>query len=186
MGGIGAEVVDRHFAGDDAVGAEHRRHRKEREGDGGEHDEPPSALGADVAKQLDPAHVRLLRSASASTGGIALDAAVAEDDRSIDDRRDVALVGDDHDRRAGEREFGEERQDRLGRSRVEIARRLVGDKKRRVVRQGARDRGTLLLAARESGRKLVGLIGDADAAEELERRGRGAFPRRCRRDPSAG
>ena len=52
--------------------------------------------------------------------------------------------------------------------RIEGAGRLVREKKGRLVREGARNRDPLVLAARELRGKDVGLLGDADLLEQLE------------------
>ena len=57
---------------------------------------------------------------------------------------------------------------------VEVARRLVGDEQRRIVRERARDRDALLLAARRSRRQLVGLVGHPDFVEQRHRARRSA------------
>ena len=63
----------------------------------------------------------------------------------------------------------EDLQQRLGIARVEIAGRLVGQEQWRRVGQRPRYRHPLLLAARQRGRKLVGLIGHAQPLEQAQR-----------------
>jgi hypothetical protein len=100
--------------------------------------------------------------------GVIDEAAVGEGDDAVGDPAELALVGDEHDGLAVARERAEEVEHRAGGARVEVAGGLVGDDDRRVVGERAGDRGALLLAARERRRQLVGLIGDADAVEQLE------------------
>ena len=54
-------------------------------------------------------------------------------------------------------------------ARIEIAGRLVGENHRRLVRERARDRDALLLAAGERRRQLVRLRRDAERVEQLQR-----------------
>ena len=53
------------------------------------------------------------------------------------------------------------------RVRVELAGRLVGEEEARVVRQRARDRDALLLAAGQLVRAVVGALAEADEVEQL-------------------
>src|ERR1039457_1623844 len=86
------------------------------------------------------------------------DEAVADGDDAVGNLSHRPFVGDENDRQAA---FAIERPDRpknlLGRLRVEVARRLVGEQDRRVVDQGAGHRHALLLAAGE----LVGMVARA-------------------------
>src|ERR1035441_6012428 len=86
------------------------------------------------------------------------DEAVADGDDAVGNLSHRPFVGDENDRQAA---FAIERPDRpqnlLGRLRVEVARRLVGEQDRRVVDQGAGHRHALLLAAG----KLVGMVARA-------------------------
>ena len=71
-----------------------------------------------------------------------------------DDRRAMALG-----------EAGEQLDHVGARLRVEIAGRLVGQDHARLVRQRARDRHPLLLAAREMHRQVTGARGEPDLLE---------------------
>ena len=83
-------------------------------------------------------------------------------------------------------EAGKQLEDRVRRARIEVAGRLVREQHRRVVGERAGDGGALLLPARQGRGQLVGLVGDADAVEQLERPRRGVRARgRSRRSPSA-
>ena len=57
---------------------------------------------------------------------------------------------------------------------VEVAGRLVADQQRRIGGERAGDRDALLLAARELGRKVVGLVGEARRARGCAARSRAA------------
>ena len=57
-------------------------------------------------------------------------------------------------------------------ARVEVARGLVGEQDARAVREGARDRDALLLAAGELGREVIDAIAEADARRAARARGR--------------
>ena len=61
----------------------------------------------------------------------------------------------------------QEVQDLTGRAAVEIAGRLVRQQQRRLGDQGPGDRDALLLAAGQLGRIAVGLLGEADAGEQV-------------------
>jgi len=74
-----------------------------------------------------------------------------------------------HDRLSLGGKRREQLEQRVRRSRVQIARRLIGEEKSRRVRESTRDGDTLLLAAGQLGRKFVCLIGDAEPMEQLER-----------------
>src|SRR5579872_4316526 len=63
------------------------------------------------------------------------------------------IMGRDYDRGAGLVELDEQPQQALGQLRVHIAGRLVGEQQLRPRDDGARDRGTLLLAARQHRRQ---------------------------------
>ena len=71
-------------------------------------------------------------------------------------RGDVGLVRDHDDRLARAREVFEHAHDFFRRRRVEVTRRLVGEKDRRVVDQRARDGDALALSARELVRPVIG------------------------------
>ena len=60
-------------------------------------------------------------------------------------------------------QVAEQLQDGVGGVGVEVARRLVGQHQRRIVGQRAGDGRALLLAARERGGELGGLVPDAHA-----------------------
>ena len=65
----------------------------------------------------------------------------------------------------------------IGRARVEVAGRLVGEEERRLGDQRARDRDALLLAAGELARLVVETIAEADALERRD--GQRAACRAC-------
>ncbi len=66
-------------------------------------------------------------------------------------------------------EFAEEGHDVPAGARVQVAGRLVAEQDRRLVDQRPRDGDALLLAAGELVRPVVRAVGQADAAEQLER-----------------
>ena len=71
-------------------------------------------------------------------------------------RRDLAVVRDQHERRAVRRvELEQELDDACAGRGVEVAGRLVGEQHRRARHEGARDRDALLLAARELARVVA-------------------------------
>ena len=90
------------------------------------------------------------------------DAAVAQRDRFVGQRRQLGIVRDEHERAAALAVDGHEQIDHLpAGGAVEIAGRLVGEQDRRIVRERARDRDALLLAARELRRIVMAAIGRA-------------------------
>ena len=110
------------------------------------------------------------------------DLAVGHEDDAVGGLAGEAhLVGDDDHRHAV---FGEPHHDvehlgdHLG---VERARRLVEQHHLRVHRERPGDGDALLLTARELGRHLVGLVGDADPVEQLHRRASRPRPSSCLR-----
>jgi len=85
--------------------------------------------------------------------------------------RDVAIVRDQHERRAGRSvEVEQELHHARAGRRVEIAGRLVGKEHRRLGHEGARYRHALLLAARELARVMPEAILEADLAKHFPRR----------------
>ena len=89
------------------------------------------------------------------------------------DEAQGARVVRHHDDRLAEvvLELAQQREDRLGVARVEIAGRLVGDDQIGIGDDGARDGDALLLAARERARVVVEPLVEADDAQ----RGLGAL-----------
>src|SRR6266511_3657067 len=96
---------------------------------------------------------------------VALDDAVAQVDLAAGVRRDVMLVGDQHDRLAGPEQLLEQSHDLFAGGRVEVAGRLVGEQDRRLVHEGAGDRDALALAARQLVRLVVHAVAQAHAFE---------------------
>ena len=99
---------------------------------------------------------------------------------------DLLVVRRHQHRRAELVDLDQQLDDPPARDRVEVPRGLIGDEDRRVVDERSRDRGPLLLAARELGRQVVGVILEADEAEQLwdtlaNRRRAGHRSRRARR-----
>ena len=99
------------------------------------------------------------------------DPAVEDGDAPGGARRDLAFVGDQHDRPAPLVEVGEEADDRVAGAAVEVAGRFVGEDDRRVADEGAGDGDALALAARQR----------AGTVQRPRRRGR---PRRARPAPA--
>ncbi len=84
------------------------------------------------------------------------DAAVAQRDAPVGARGQVVVVRDEDERRpVAPVHLDHEVEDVPAVARVEVARRLVGQKDRRLVGEGARDGHALLLAARELRRIVV-------------------------------
>ena len=75
------------------------------------------------------------------------DRAVAHVDFSLRRAGQLLVVRDDDQRRAVPIELPEQRDDLRARARVELSRRLVGEKNCRPIGECASDRNTLLLAA---------------------------------------
>ena len=82
------------------------------------------------------------------------------------------MRGDDHDA-TGLRQLAEQAQHAVDLDVVEVRGGLVGQHERRVVRERARDRDPLLLAARQVAGAVVHAVGEADLLEQLD----GARPR---------
>src|SRR6059058_3051868 len=80
---------------------------------------------------------------------------VSEHDDASRVRGDVWLVRDHYDRLPGGRQRLEYPHDLFRRLRVEVTRRLVGEKDRRIVHECARDRDALPLTAGEFVRTVV-------------------------------
>ena len=95
-------------------------------------------------------------------------AAVADLDRAVDVVGDGGVVG--HDEGCDAQSLVDPAhglEHVCGCVLVELAGRLVGQEHPRVVREGDRDRGALLLAAGELGRPAVGAVTDLEQVEEL-------------------
>ena len=108
---------------------------------------------------------------------------------------DVVLVGDDHERQPRVAQLVEQREDRLGVDRVEVARRLVAEQQRGVAQQRPGDRDALLLAARQPRGQEAARGGScrrgssaasARSRAALARRRRGRPRRASRSRPPAG
>ncbi|MDF2697656.1 MAG: uncharacterized protein K0S65_6039 [Labilithrix sp.] len=101
---------------------------------------------------------------------VAHHAAVTERDHARGARRDVVLVGDEHDRDpAIAVQPLQEGKDLEARPRIEIARRLVGEEHRRPSDERARDRDALLLTAGELIRCMMHAIREPHGRQRLER-----------------
>ncbi len=100
---------------------------------------------------------------------VARDEAVAQHDHAPGVRRDVGLVGHHDDRLPLSRQLLEDFHDLLGRRRVEVARRLVGEENRRPVHQRAGDGDALALATREFVGAMRRAIAELDAFERFHR-----------------
>ena len=87
------------------------------------------------------------------------------------------VMGGDEHRGAEPVELEEEPQQALGEGGIDIAGRLVGEEELRLGDDGARDRGALLLAARQYGRHDARLLGKPHPFEELHDIGAVASPR---------
>ena len=74
---------------------------------------------------------------------------------------------DEHDRSTRPVQGLEDRDDLLGRLRIQVAGRLVGQKQIRLVDQRPRNRDALLLAAGQLGRRVTHAIRQADCFERL-------------------
>jgi hypothetical protein len=83
--------------------------------------------------------------------------------------RQLLVVRHYHDRRAVAVQAAEECDDLGASSRVQLARRLVGEEECRSVGEGARDRDALLLSARELRRPVALPPVESNVREELER-----------------
>lgn len=106
--------------------------------------------------ELDPDPARMRQQA---------DDAVAEIDRLVE------IVGhEDHGRLARLRQRQHLVLQALARHRVQCAKRLVHQQRRRLLREAARDLQALLHAARHFGRIFVGMAGQADLAQQCSMR----------------
>ena len=94
--------------------------------------------------------------------------AVAHLDPPRERGRDVAVVGDDHDRRALGVQFMEQLHDGVAGAAVEVAGRFVGEHDRRVVDHRAGDGDTLTFTARELVGEVVEAMTEPDAVECLD------------------
>ena len=97
------------------------------------------------------------------------DAAVEHLDLARKPRGQVAVVGDDHDRRSACMERFEQRDDRGAGGAVEVAGRLVGEHDRGLTDERARNRDTLALPTRELRRPEPGPMAETDPGERLGR-----------------
>src|SRR5919199_4861722 len=96
------------------------------------------------------------------------DAAVADADDAVRDRRRLRIVADDHRRATlGADELPDRVVDEPGAGRVELAGRLICEEQAWPVREGRRDGDTLLLPARQLGRPGVAFATEPDALEQL-------------------
>src|SRR4051794_22562222 len=83
------------------------------------------------------------------------DATVEEMNRAIGVLGKTSIVRDHADRRAAIVQFLEQRHDRFTVARIEVARRFVREKNRRLARESARHGDTLLLPAGELTRQML-------------------------------
>ena len=98
--------------------------------------------------------------------GLRADAAVADVDDAVGDRRRLGVVRDDHRRRTRvAREVADRVVDALRVHGVELARRLVGDEEPRPVRQRRAERDALLLSPRQLVGTRVALVREVDALQ---------------------
>ena len=104
---------------------------------------------------------------------------VQQVDRAVGDGRHARVVRDHDDGLAGSVLLAEELDHGLRRRRVERTGRLVGEQERGPVRERSADRHALLLASGERARHGVGLVGEAERAQELGRAGLGLLATRA-------
>ncbi len=123
-------------------------------------------------------HGMLLRGAG---GRITFDAAVAQAHDAPGVIGDVGLVGDDDERMTARVQFVEQMHDLLAGTRIEIARRFVGEDQRGLSHQCAGDGDALALAARELVGTMMQAVGEADAGERIASPVRAASPWRMPR-----
>ena len=98
---------------------------------------------------------------------VARDLAVENLDHARHALRQFLVVRDHQHRLALAYDFVEQVKDIVRIARVEVARRLVGDDQGRIVGQRARNRGALLLAARNRAGQLVHLVGQPDDFQQM-------------------
>ena len=139
---------------------------------------PSSPTAAASVSDPEQRACRTRARARASASGAAIliarlladDGSVLQLDRALEPRGDVGVVGRDDEREA---ELALQRLDQvehaLARVRVEVPGRLVAEQQLRLLRERARDRDALRLAARELGRQVVRLRGEPDELEQLLR-----------------
>ena len=147
-----------------------------------EHREPRAQLVGGQAGEGDAD--RLVHGAGSANGVelIGDDLAIAEHDDPVGVLGHLALVRDQHDRRALVAEPLEDGQDLAGRAGVEVAGRLVGQDHRRVGHQRSGDRHPLLLSARQLGGEMVDPVGQA----HLGQRGQRPLPALVAAQPGVG
>src|SRR5436190_16497298 len=96
------------------------------------------------------------------------DATVEEMDCAVGVLGKPLVVRDHTDRRAALVQFLEQRHDRFAVPRIEVARRFVGEQDRRLTRESARHRDTLLLTTGKLTRKMLRTMAHADALQRFE------------------
>ncbi len=77
------------------------------------------------------------------------------------------IVGRDENRGSLSAHFFQKIHDLFAEARIEVSRRLVRDQNARLMNQGPRDGGPLLLPARERFRILVRFVGESDFFQEI-------------------
>ena len=117
-----------------------------------------------------PEHLRREQRSGEHVTGVALgdDLAVAEHDGAgRAPRRELDVVGGEHDRAAGCGVLRDRAVERGARRGVHAARRLVEQEHRRAADRDRRDRDALALAAREAARVAVGEVVQAERVEPV-------------------
>ena len=91
--------------------------------------------------------------------------AIAQPDRAFCELRDVGIVRDENERRSGIAiEFQHHLDHGAARFRVEISRRLIGEKNLGAIDEGASERNALLFAAGKLSRIMIDTFRQADPA----------------------
>src|ERR1044072_2945261 len=89
-------------------------------------------------------------------------------DSAIGMLRKTGVVRHHADGRAAVVQFLEQRHDGLAVARIKVGRRFVREEDRRLARESARDRNTLLLTAGELAGQMFGAMAHADALQRFE------------------
>src|SRR5262245_53922300 len=96
------------------------------------------------------------------------DPSVRQRDDLCGQSRNIAFVRGDDNRPSLSRKGSKQLEHGASRFGVEVSCGFVGGDDLRVIGQGSCDRDALLLTTGKGGRKLVGLIGQPDALEQLQ------------------
>ncbi len=93
-----------------------------------------------------------------------------EAERAVHPRGEIEIVGGDHGRNPGLADKAQQLVEyALGRVRIEVSRRLVGEKDLRGICDGARNRYALLLSSGELRRPVLGALAESQRGKKRQR-----------------